>query len=560
MMRVRRALVFLALLLCAPLAFGQSGTPAPVISHQFLTNTGAVCSGCLLNAYLTGTTTRQDTFTEVTLTTANANPIVLDSAGRATIFLSATSYRFVLTNSTGGTTYWTRDNVSAVPSTAVSLDVTGTAGEEISVGQVVYLSDGSGALTAGRWYLADADFTYASSFARAIAIAPAAVASGADGSFRLQGRVTGLSGLTAAGTYYVSTTAGATTATAPTNARFVGGADSTTSLIVAANPFMATALTQNLQIQAATPYTMTFPAAASYGLLLSTAAGVVTMNADMIPLACQGRLTLTTAVPVTTSDVTAAGTIYYTPYLGGARCALFDGTNWSVSTFTERSLALTVTSGNNYDVFLYSNAGTLTLELSAVWTNDTTRADAISLQNGVYVKTSATTRRYLGTIRASGSNTTEDSDLKRFVWNVENRVPRVLRVAEGTNTWTYTTATLRQANGAAGNQVEVVVGLVGTPIRLDLAANAKNTGAGVEFQSTIGLDSTTAGTTVLGGNAHAPAANVPVYVRATLRAAVPLGYHFYAWLEYSGAAGTTTWTGDDGTTRIVTGLLGWVEG
>lgn len=29
---------------------------------------------------------------------------------------------------------------------------------------------------------------------------------------------------------------------------------------------------------------------------------------------CQGRLTLTTALPVTTSDVTNAGTIYFAPY------------------------------------------------------------------------------------------------------------------------------------------------------------------------------------------------------------------------------------------------------
>ncbi|MBI3273339.1 MAG: hypothetical protein HYZ53_30400, partial [Planctomycetes bacterium] len=140
---------------------------------------------------------------------------------------------------------------------------------------------------------------------------------------------------------------------------------------------------------------------------------------------CEGRLTLTSGTPVTTADVTAAGTLFFTPYKGN-RVALHDGSAWSVSTFTERSLSLTLTSGKNYDVFLFDNAGTLTLELSAAWTNDTTRADALAVQDGVYVKSGATTRRYLGTLRASAANQTEDSKTKRFVWNYYNRTHRAL--------------------------------------------------------------------------------------------------------------------------------------
>ena len=40
-----------------------------------------------------------------------------------------------------------------------------------------------------------------------------------------------------------------------------------------------------------------------------------------------GRLTLTSGTPVTTNDVTAATTIYYTPYKGNA-IQLYNGTNW----------------------------------------------------------------------------------------------------------------------------------------------------------------------------------------------------------------------------------------
>ena len=105
------------------------------------------------------------------------------------------------------------------------------------------------------------------------------------------------------------------------------------------------------------------------------------------------RLTLTSATPVTPADVTGATTIYCTPYKGN-QIALYDGSSsWNTRTSAEFSLALgTLTSGKPYDVFCYDNAGTPTLEFLA-WTNDTTRATALVYQDGVLVKSGATTRR-----------------------------------------------------------------------------------------------------------------------------------------------------------------------
>lgn len=77
-----------------------------------------------------------------------------------------------------------------------------------------------------------------------------------------------------------------------------------------------------------------------------------------------GRLTLTSGTPVTTSDVTAATTLYFTPYKGD-RIALYDpvSANWKFYTFAERSLSLSgFIIGVCYDIFLYDAAGTLTLE------------------------------------------------------------------------------------------------------------------------------------------------------------------------------------------------------
>jgi hypothetical protein len=116
----------------------------------------------------------------------------------------------------------------------------------------------------------------------------------------------------------------------------------------------------------------------------------------------QFRLTLTSGVAVTTGDVVNASTIYCTPYNGDV-ISLFNGSNWVPYTSNEFSLALgTLTNKKLYDVFCYANSGVPTLEF-LVWTNDTTRATALTLQNGVLVKSGDATRRYLGTFYNQGN-------------------------------------------------------------------------------------------------------------------------------------------------------------
>ncbi|MGH9253669.1 MAG: hypothetical protein ACRD3C_03775 [Vicinamibacterales bacterium] len=537
----------------------QTGTLMPVPQIQFLDSNGVPCSGCLLETYAAGTSTPLATFSDNLLTVANTNPIVLNANGRnpaGGVYLSLTSYKFIL-KTAGGATIYTQDNVSAVPSAGANLDIdVATAGETLAAGEVVYMSDGSGGLIAGRWYKADADNTYSSSAAKMVGLAASGIANGASGSIRLQGRFTGLAGLTIGASYFISTTAGAFTTTPPTNARFLGAADSTTTFLVAGNPLAVSGLTRSVQIQAASPYTLQWPAADAAGALESNGAGVLSFAATD-PTVCQGRLTLTTGVPVTTADVTAAGTLFFTPYQGN-RCSLYNGTSWARVTLTERSLALTVTSGSNYDVFLFDNAGTLTLELSAAWTNDTTRMDALVSQDGIPVKSGATTRRFLGTIRGSAMNQTEDSEAKRYVWNHYNRKKRSLRITDATNSWTYTTATFRQANGALTNQVDVVVGQPDAFLEVSVLARPSNA-SNIEVAVGIGEDSTTTPLTPFIGGAvlsQSQGQQFGVHIKRY----VPLGRHFYAWLEWSTATGTTTWFGDNNTTREASGMYGWIEG
>lgn len=226
------------------------GTPSPYLALQWFTNAGAPAVGYQLFTYGAGTSTKVSTYTDIALATPNTNPIILDAAGRATIFLTpGVSYKYVMALPTDtdppASPIWTRDNISAVPpaSVASDLDVSGVAGEPIAGGDAVYLSDGSGGQTAGRWFLADADNTYSSTIAQSVAIAPAAVSTSATGTFRRGGRVTGYSSLTPGTLYYISATAGALTATPPTNARVVAQADSATSVIVIGGNPDATATT-----------------------------------------------------------------------------------------------------------------------------------------------------------------------------------------------------------------------------------------------------------------------------------------------------------------------------
>jgi hypothetical protein len=99
-------------LLCA-LAGAQTVTPTMRPHQNFVDNSGNPCALCSLYSYAAGTTTPQATFTDSTGTSQNTNPIVLDVAGGANIWLTTTqSYKFILKDALGNT-IWTVDNVQS---------------------------------------------------------------------------------------------------------------------------------------------------------------------------------------------------------------------------------------------------------------------------------------------------------------------------------------------------------------------------------------------------------------------------------------------------------------
>ncbi len=324
---------------------------------------------------------------------------------------------------------------------------------------------------------------------------------------------------------------------------------------------LADGQTRLLRAAAAWPIThgasLICPGSASYTcaagdliLAIGEAAGVVRLmiwKADGTPVVSSSsakvndfRLTLTSATPVTTSDVTGATTIYCCPYKGN-QISLYDGAAWVTRSSAQFSLALgTLTSGKPYDVFCYDNAGTPTLEF-LVWTNDTTRATALAYQDGVLVKSGAATRRYLGTFYTTATTTTEDSAANRYLWNYYHRVLRPMVRKEATASWTYTTATVRQANASASNQLNYVAGVAEDAVTAMVQASLTNaTGANVGVS--VGVDSTTVQSGAFQiGNANSSQATANM---TALYKGIPgVGRHYLVWQEVSQANGTTTWYG-----------------
>lgn len=279
-----------------------------------------------------------------------------------------------------------------------------------------------------------------------------------------------------------------------------------------------------------------------------------------------GRLTLTSGTGVTTTDVTAATTVYYTPH-AHARVVLYDGTRWNVHTFAEMSQTTSdstkspaaVANSSNYDVFAWNDAGTLRATRGPAWSSDTARgtgAGTTELEffqgrwvNKIAITNGPAARRglYLGTIRSDGSAQVNDSAALRHVWNMFNRVARPMRAIETATSWDYTTLTLRQANANTSNQLDCVIGMADVQVSAEVHAAFRNSDAnGANALVGVGLDSTSAlAAGCINSYAHSLSGDVNS-TGAAWKGYPGIGRHYITWLEASVAVGTTTWSGDEG--------------
>jgi len=270
-----------------------------------------------------------------------------------------------------------------------------------------------------------------------------------------------------------------------------------------------------------------------------------------------GRLALTSGTAVTTSDVTGATNVYYTPY-ENSLIGLYDANiaKAVLVPFTQTTLALgTLTSGKNYDVFGYLSSGALALTTTA-WTNDTTRATALQYDSiqGYLVSSGNSAQRYLGTFRTTATTTTEDSKAKRFLWNMYNRVPREIRNYESTTAWSYGTSTWRAINNLTTNQVAFLIGLNESPVSVRATSSATssvgNTAAvGLNLDATTGAPPTPYVGQIGGGGYSFFAQSLTIDYSDY----PGLGYHYLQMMEYGG--GTNTFYGGGNGGGIISGTI-----
>lgn len=285
----------------------------------------------------------------------------------------------------------------------------------------------------------------------------------------------------------------------------------------------------------------------------------------------QGRLTLTTNTPVLTATVSASATVRYTP-ADGNKIPIWNGVTFEMITFTELVNTLSDATTNPaagaaakvYDLFVGRIAGALTLVRDVAWTNDTTpvgssttpRAGLTNVQ-GILVNENAITNgfaagygTFVGTIRTDAGGATVSlifgaSGTAAFlgVWNMYNRTEAVCRIHDATASWTYSSATVRQMNGSAINQVSFIRGLNEDVIEASLDARINMpaiAATGCTYAMNIVLDATNALAGPISFSSAPINLAISVSPRVVYRNFASAGFHFLSANEQADGTNSIT--------------------
>lgn len=564
---------------------------------QFLDPTPSPYAGGLLYFYETGSVTPADTFSDSDLSTANTNPVVLNSAGRLpnSVFMDPNvTYKVVLKDS-DGVTIWTEDPVSdpAANVTAAfqvyagdpngnlagSAGTPGGSGSSVAwdiTNNLLYVCTTTGNASTAVWTQIGA--TLAGAIQKTGIISPTALASDQndysptgnstasiirqDASANVV--ITGLAGgVVGAQKTYINTSADKTQTLAD-------GAFNTSS--AAANRFAFGG--NSIILYPGQSIELIYDATTSRWRQEGTH--------PMLPMPSPGgRLTLESGVPVSTSDQIDKTTIYYTPYMHGF-VPLYNGSNWYVAPFSELSQTLAddtksplaAATNTLYDMFVWNDAGTLRLSRGPAWSSSTSRgtgAGTTELErvNGIYVNKVAITNGpaaqrglYVGTIATDGSGANGELNMmfrptaaaggsanRLDVWNMYHRVAVTSLCRDSTNTWTYSTATTRSANNSASNRVTAVFGLSEDAVRSRYSAPVTSTTSNSMARVGVGRDSTTGFDGVPGQIATQSGSSGFQVIGHDSGQPAGIGSHYFQALERA-ELGTVTWYGDDNAPTI----------
>ena len=389
-------------------------------------------AGGLLFFYITGTSTKQNTYSDAGLTIANPNPVVLDSAGRAgPIFLQNLKYKVLLcpADDTDPPTspIWTQDPVYTSDVSTVAQFASGNGNPNGNVAGTA----GSPTIPASVYWDATNDILYvctttgSTSTAVWTAVNPNTTASVVPPP---QGYLTPVSGTPII-------TGDSVAATTIYYTPYVG----ILVPIYNGTSFVPTSIVSELQ------YTLTSSLAASniYDLYIFSLGGVATLGSGPSWSAGSG------------GSITAGA------------CARGTGVGGS---------ALTRLQG------ILTNAVSMTIRYGNGTTTTTVPANQATYVGSLYMDG---TNGQVSCYRSYGQSR------KWGIWNAYNRVPLTMSCGDSTLTWTYSSATVRPANNNTANSITTFTGLAEEQINATHTI-AASTSAGSSWRFGIGFNSTTA--------------------------------------------------------------------
>lgn len=180
-----------------------------------------------------------------------------------------------------------------------------------------------------------------------------------------------------------------------------------------------------------------------------------------------GRLTLDSNDPTDTGDKTNISFIYYRPF-SSESIGLYNGADWEIFNIGNSPIGMGLSismmggaavANKNYDVFMYLNAGVPTLTYAA-WTNDSTRASALVLTDGVWTLANAA-YRYVGSFRLDGATRFRNTLRERFVYNADNQLPTQIYTNPGAASHSYAVNSVRKFNNTEADSTAYA--LIGKP-------------------------------------------------------------------------------------------------
>lgn len=244
----------------------------------------------------------------------------------------------------------------------------------------------------------------------------------------------------------------------------------------------------------------------------------------------QGYLTVMSVAaspngPLPTSDQNGVSSVYYRPDAGNL-IPIPDGTTFAVREFTELTLSLNNpnhVAATIYDVFIFSDSGTIRIGTGPAWTTSTAGAGArgsgaasteLAILKGLFVNNVQITARngsttytvaaksgiYVGSLVMDGSagqvtcTPGYGQNRKWGVWNAYNRRPIFIKAGDATSTWVSNNGSgVHPANASTNNNITVFSGLPDETVSVKYSSRANTTlnsnnemviAVGVGFNST----------------------------------------------------------------------------